>query len=115
MSSMPSAPSWGWRKPGRTNLLLWSRSTKLWAAVGNNSSSETDKQLVSDVVTAALSDEAMREVVLFVRSFKNESVAVFFCLTSVYLSSCLLRALHGELGFPLLRTGSLRFPMRPPE
>jgi hypothetical protein len=33
---------------------------------------------VSDVVTAALSDDAMREVVLFVRSFKNESVTVFF-------------------------------------
>ena len=26
----------GWHRPRRTNSLLWSSSTKLWAAVGNN-------------------------------------------------------------------------------
>ena len=26
----------GWHRPRRTNSLLWSSSTKLWAAFGNN-------------------------------------------------------------------------------
>jgi hypothetical protein len=38
----------------------------------------------------------------------------FFELLCAF-SSCLLRALHLEVGVPLLSTGGLRFPMRPIE